>query len=87
MNIGLSIGVGGGEIPVTGAIELGVGFGWAKSWSKSTTQGQEFGEGKCGWWYEATVMVHSCGSLTEYEHILVPVGRGPPLGKSVPFRL
>ncbi|KAI1270177.1 hypothetical protein F5Y18DRAFT_421665 [Xylariaceae sp. FL1019] len=56
-----------GEGPIESVLSAGISFGIAVSESTSLTQGFNFGEGACGYWYKAPVMLHSCGTLSEYE--------------------
>ncbi|KAF7539161.1 hypothetical protein G7054_g2385 [Neopestalotiopsis clavispora] len=56
-----------GEGPLESVLSAGISFGIAISESTSLTQGFNFGGGACGWWYKAPVMLHSCGTLSEYE--------------------
>ncbi|KAK0100187.1 hypothetical protein ONS95_008525 [Cadophora gregata] len=56
-----------GPGPLESVLSAGIGFGIAISETPSLTQGFTFGDGACGWWYKVPVIIHSCGTLSEYE--------------------
>ncbi|KAI4596861.1 hypothetical protein KJ359_005206 [Pestalotiopsis sp. 9143b] len=80
-----------GEGPLESVLSAGISFGIAVSETTSVTQGFTFGEGACGWWYKVPVMLHSCGTLSEYEPNFTGTEGGPlyclkdaPFSKTTP---